>query len=204
MVTDYIVYDCETQKYAEDPSVGGWHNVYGMEMSSAVTYDSKTDNYTFWDHLSRERLCEFLNGKLVISFNGIMFDSRLLLGNDRTIELNGMTRNIKYGWNNIDLYVEIFRRIFKMDKSNYPKIIETMQAKKHAKGVFGLHDVTIATLNHTKTGDGAEAPMLFKQGRIVELFQYNLQDVRVTKELFQFILKYKYLVTGSYDIVQFK
>ena len=62
----------------------------------------------------------------------------------------------------------------------------------------------MATLNHTKNGEGADAPMLFQQGRIVELFQYNLQDVRITKELFNFIQKYKYLVTGSYDIIQFK
>jgi len=202
-MNDYIVMDAETQKYAEQVE-GGWGNVYGMDLASAVTYDSRTDNYTFWDHLSRERLCEFLNGKVVVTFNGIMFDSKLLLGNDRVIELNGDTKNSKFSWKNIDIYVEMWRRILSLDRSNYPKIIETMQAKKHSKGIFALKDITSATLNHTKSGDGADAPMLFKQGRIVELHQYNLQDVRVTKELYQFILKYRYLVTGSYDIVQFK
>ena len=203
-MNDYVIYDTETAKYANDPTVNGWDRVYEMGMSSCVTYDSKTDDYMFWDHLSRERLCKFLDGKIAITFNGIMFDSRLLLGNGRTIEPNGDTRNEKYSWHNFDMYVEIFRILFGMDKSNYPAIIKRMQEKKHAKGVFSLHDVTKATLNHTKNGDGADAPMLFQQGRIVELFQYNLQDVRVTKELFNFIQKYKYLVTGSYDIVQFR
>ena len=196
--------DCETQKYAEDPSVGGWNNVYGMDLSSCVTYDSKTDNYTFWDHLSRERLCDYLNGKIVVSFNGILFDSKLLLGNDRTIELNGSTKNIKNCWFNVDIYIEIWRRILNLDKSNYPKIIEELKKQRFNKGIFALKDIAFATLNHTKSGDGADAPMLFKQGRIVELLQYNLQDVRVTKELFQFIQKYKYCVTGSYDIVSFR
>ena len=132
----------------------------------------------------------------------MLFDSKVLLGNGRTIEPNGVTRNEKFGWHNFDMYIEMFRILFKMDKSNYPEIIKKM--KPHAKGVFALHDVTKATLNHTKNGEGADAPMLFQQGRIVELFQYNLQDVRITKELFNFIQKYKYLVTGSYDIIQFK
>ena len=200
---EYIVMDAETQ-FLADEIQGGWENVYGMGMSSAVTYSTLTDNYTFWDHLSRERLCEYLNGKIVVTFNGMMFDSRLLLGNDRIIELNGDTKNSIYGWKNIDIYVEIFRRIYKMDRSNYPKLLETMKSKRHGKGIFGLKDISSATLNHTKSGDGAMAPELFKQGKIVELFQYNLQDVRVSKELFQFIQKYKYIVTGAYDIVQFK
>lgn len=195
--------DTESQKMADQVD-GGWSNVYGMLMSSAVTYDSKTDNYMFWDDESRDKLCEYLNGKTVVTYNGIMFDSRLLQGNHRTIELNGDTKTDNYCWHNIDIYVEIFRRIYKMDKSNYPKLLEKMQANKHAKGIFSLHDITVATLNHTKIGDGAMAPKLFQDGKFAELYQYNLQDVRVTKELFQFILKYKYIVTGSYDIVQFK
>lgn len=202
-MNDYIIYDCESQKLAEDVE-GGWSNAYGHGLSSCVTYNSKTDNYNFWDHNSREKLCEYLNGKIAVSFNGIMYDSKLLLGDSRTIELNGNTKNNKYCWYNIDIYVEMFRRMWKMDKSNYPKIIEAMQAKRHNKGIFALKDITLATLNHTKNGDGALAPILFQQGKIVELFEYNLQDVRVLKELYLFILKYRYLVTGSYDIVQFK
>jgi hypothetical protein len=199
---NYITYDCETQKLADEVP-GGWDNVYGMGLSSAVTYDSKTDNYNFWDHNSREKLCEYLNGKNVVGFNSIMFDSKLLLGDNRIIELDGSTKNSKYGWKNIDIYVEIFRRIFQMDKSNYPELLKKMQAKKHQKGVFGLKDIAGATLNHTKSGDGAMAPILFREGKLAELYGYNLQDVRVTKELFQFILKYRYCVTGGFDIVKF-
>jgi hypothetical protein len=200
---DFLVYDTETQKLADD-TPGGWDNVYGMGLSSAVTYDSKTDNYNFWDHNSREKLCEYLNGKNVVSFNGMMFDSKLLLGDNRTIELDGSTKNSKYGWKNIDIYVEIFRRIFQMDKSNYPEILKKMQAKKHQKGIFGLKDIAGATLNKGKNGDGAHAPVLFKEGKLAELYQYNLQDTRITLELFQFIMKHRYCVTGGFDIVQFK
>ena len=203
MNTPYIIYDIETAKYA-DQVQGGWDNVYGMEMASCVTYTSTIDNYQFWDHNSREKLCEYLNGKIVVGYNSMMFDSRVLLGNDRIVELNGVTKNSKYSWTNIDIYVEIFRRLYKMDRNSYPLLLKTMQEKRHGKGIFGLKDIASATINHTKSGDGADAPKLFQEGRIVELFQYNLQDVRVTRELFEFIQKYKYLVTGSFDIVQFK
>ena len=201
-MNDYVIFDCESQKLAEDVE-GGWSNVYGHGLSSCVTYDSKTDNYTFWDHKSREKLCKYLNGKITISFNGIMYDSKLLLGDKRIIDMNGSTRNDKYSWNNIDIYVEIFRNIFKMDKTDYPKILETMKIRRHSAGIFALEDITRATLNCSKSGEGAMAPVLFQEGRIVELFQYNLQDVRILKKLFDFIRERKYIVTGTYDIVRF-
>jgi len=199
-MNDYVVMDAETQLLAEEIP-GGWDNVFGMKMASAVTYDSKTDNYDFWT--DREKLNEYLNNKTVVTFNGIHFDSVLLLGSNRIIELDGKTRNEKFGWHNIDIYLEMWRRIMKMDKSNYPKIVEEQRKQRPPKGVFNLGVISEATLHHTKTGYGELAPQLFKEGRWAELFQYNLQDVRITKELFQFILKYRYLVTGSYDIVKF-
>jgi hypothetical protein len=54
-----------------------------------------------------------------------------------------------------------------------------------------------------KAGKGSRAPDLFQQGKLIELFQYNLQDVRVTKSLYEFIRERKYIITGGYDVVSF-
>jgi hypothetical protein len=198
---DFVVMDAET-KYLSDQVKGGWKNVYGMGLSSAVTYCSKEKAYRFWT--DRKELCEYLNDKLVVTFNGIMFDSKLLLGDDRTVELNGMTRNLEYKWYNADIFIEIFRHIFAMDRKNYPDICRKTRQKKFPKGVFSLDGIAWATLGIKKFGNGAHAPELYQQDKIVELFQYNLQDVRVTLQLFEFIKEKRYIVTGGYDIVSFR
>jgi hypothetical protein len=198
----YIVMDAETQLLSNQVE-GGWSNVYGMKIASCVTYDSLTDQYMFWEYKDHENLLKYMNGKLIVSFNGIRFDSKLLLGDKRIIEPNGITRNDKYWWINADLYIEIWRHILSMNKTDYPKIIEALQKQHFKGGIFGLDDIARATLNREKSGHGEDAPVLYQQKRMIELFGYNLQDVRVTKKLYQFIQQHRYCVTGAYDIVKF-
>ncbi len=202
-MTDYIIYDLETQKLA-DQVQGGWSNIHGMGMASGVTYCSATDMYKIWNHDSKGALCEYLNNKLTISFNGIKFDSIVLLGNNRKIESNGATSNSDYKWFNLDLYVEIFRRMYKVPRDKYPELLDIMKQRRHGKGVFTLDAIVKNTIGTSKSGDGADAPLLFQQNRFSELYEYNLQDVRVLKQLTEFVLKYKYLVNGEFNIVQFK
>ena len=200
---DYIVYDCESQKMADDVP-GKWNNVFGQGLSSAVTYNSKTDLYLFWDKDHKDDLCQYLNGNLVVSFNGLHYDSKLILGDSRIIEPNGITKNDKYSWNNSDIYAEIWRNILGMDRNHYPELMLAIRKQRFEKHVFDLHSVSQNTISHTKSGDGALAPALFQAGKIFELLQYNLQDVRITTQLFEFIVKYRYIVTGKGDIVQFR
>jgi hypothetical protein len=70
--------------------------------------------------------------------------------------------------------------------------------------MWNLDSIAKATLGGTcgKSGDGALAPQLYKDGKIIELFQYNIQDVRVEKTLFEYIQKFKQLINGKYDVVK--
>ncbi len=199
---EFIVVDCETKKHFHQVE-GGWNNIEAMELSTAVTYSSELDRYVFWTGKQKDELCKYLNGQVVVSFNGILFDTKLLLGNDRRLNNNGSTENDKYKWINADIYVEMWRHIFDMDGTDYNKITSKIEEQKFPKDVFGLDDIAYTTIKKTKSGKGSIAPDLYQQNRILELFQYNLQDVRVTKELYLFIKKYRYLVSGSYDIVSF-
>lgn len=198
----YIVVDTETQKHADQVS-GGWDNIEGMGFASAVTYSSQLDRYVFWKSNQREDLCKYLNNQLVVSFNGINFDTKLLLGNDRVLNNNGSTENGKYKWFNADLYVEIWRNILNLDRTNYNIIIKKIEEQRFPKGMFDLEIIGNATLGMKKAGKGSRAPDLFQQGKLIELFQYNLQDVRVTKSLYEFIRERKYIITGGYDVVSF-
>ena len=200
MSSDFIVYDCETKKHFHQVK-GGWDNIYDHGMSSCVTFNSKSSHYRFF--IDREEVCKYLHGKLVVTFNGIMFDSLLLLGNDRILEKNGITRNDKYWWVNADLYVEMWRRILDLDK-DYPKIIEEIKKQKFSKGIFSLNDIAGATLGHTKTENGSHAPDLYQQNRIIELLEYNINDTAVIRDLYLFVKQNKFMITGNYDVISFR
>ena len=51
---------------------------------------------------------------------------------------------------------------------------------------LSLNDLVAATLGKKKSGHGLQAIELFKEGRIDELKQYCLDDVMLTKELFDY------------------
>lgn len=55
----------------------------------------------------------------------------------------------------------------------------------------GLADVAKATLNKGKSGHGLKAIELYKEGKLDELRDYCLDDVRITKEIFDYGVKWK-------------
>lgn len=56
---------------------------------------------------------------------------------------------------------------------------------------IGLNDVASTTLNKKKSGHGLQAIDFYKEGRWDELKKYCLDDTMLTKELFDFGVKYK-------------
>lgn len=55
---------------------------------------------------------------------------------------------------------------------------------------LGLNDVAAATLGKKKSGHGLMAIDYYKEGKIAELKKYCLDDVMITKELFEYGAKY--------------
>lgn len=51
---------------------------------------------------------------------------------------------------------------------------------------ISLDSLSQATLKSGKTGDGLKAIKLFKEGRIQEIKDYCLQDVRLTRDLYEY------------------
>jgi DEAD/DEAH box helicase domain-containing protein len=63
-----------------------------------------------------------------------------------------------------------------------------------------LDSIAGPTLKQHKTGNGADALILFKEGKIDELKRYCLEDVRLTKEVFEFGCREgKILFTSNWD-----
>ncbi len=69
-----------------------------------------------------------------------------------------------------------------------------------------LDDVAHATLGVGKSGNGLQAVEFWKQGKIKELADYCLQDVRVTKEVYEFarangLVRFRDRMGAIHDVV---
>jgi DEAD/DEAH box helicase domain-containing protein len=62
-----------------------------------------------------------------------------------------------------------------------------------------LNSAAKATLGKEKTGDGLEALRLYKIGEIEKIKKYCLNDVQITKEIYEFGLKNRYIRYLSKD-----
>ena len=60
-------------------------------------------------------------------------------------------------------------------------------------GVLNLNGVVYGTLNKNKNGSGELAPILLRNKKMSKLYEYNLQDVRILRQLFEFLIKNKYV-----------
>ena len=61
-----------------------------------------------------------------------------------------------------------------------------------------LDNLAQMTLGAGKSGDGLQALKFWKLGQIEELKKYCLDDVRITKELYDYVLKYGKLAYKDY------
>lgn len=196
--SDYMVYDVEIAREVKAVP-GGWDNPEGMGFGSAVVYEKKRDRYHFFLHNEgREKMIKLLTGQRVVSFNGIKFDSRVVLGNQRAVyPAEGLVMLGSAAWANYDILAEYICARF-----NLPDV-GAAEAKLGDKtihdGTFNLDALCRNTLSpkYEKTGHGANAPLLYQARKFDELLEYNYNDVRITQNLYEFILKYGYVVDGG-------
>lgn len=195
-LSNCVVYDLEVINGPDD-TPGGWDNPEGMGFASGVTYDYGKDLYEFFMHnAGAEALRTKLTNRIAISFNGVKFDSRVLLGNERAVN-DGFTftLNRRYMWFNFDILLQYIKTRFQ-----YLTVREAEKrlGDKHIHdGTFNLDALGRATLGIGKTGHGADAPVLYQKNQYDALLAYNLQDVRVTKKLFDFIRRHGYVVDNN-------
>lgn len=181
---DTIVYDIETA------STKGWANA---AFASAVAYSYDKDRYYSFLHLSGlAKLIELLNKNKVITFNGIKFDSKVVLGNKRKIIPYNHNRTGVYisgkgtTWLEYDIFVQCLKTSCKCKN-------DLEACKKRSKGGMKLDDICRATLGICKSGNGADAPILYQQQKYDELLEYNLNDVKLTKKLYDYIIQHRFV-----------
>lgn len=188
---DLIVYDVELSdeiKKKED-----WKKINEDWFGSAVAYSYLKDKYSFFLHRKGlQSLRKLLNQSRVVTFNGVNFDSCVVLGRTRSIIKNkekcGLT--IRHGpcsWIEYDIFIQCMKGLYDLK--------DDIEARKRiSPGGFCLNDVAKQTIGISKIGEGSAAPKLYRKRKYDELFAYNLQDVRITKLLFDHIIIYGWIL----------
>ncbi|MFH1457466.1 MAG: ribonuclease H-like domain-containing protein [Patescibacteria group bacterium] len=155
------IIDIETQNSFAD--IGSRINLDMLKISVAVVYWYPDDKYYFFFEEDMEKFENLLSkAEYIIGFNSVSFDLPIL---QRYMEnLNLLNKK------QIDLMV---------------KLEEILGYK------VSLQAVAKATFGVGKISSGLEAIKMWKDGRIEELKKYCMDDVRLTKEIYEYGLKNK-------------
>jgi len=192
-----IVYDVEVE-YGPDEVEGGWDNPEGMGFASAVAFDYGMDQYRFFlGPKGKLELLKLLHGKTAITFNGVKFDSRVMLGNSRNVQHQAdyplpIVQNSGHWWFDCDLLLLYIQARFRIDDVGEAE--KKLGDKAIHDGSFGLDGLAEGTFGLHKSGHGANAPILYRQHKYSELLEYNLHDVRLTKKVFEFLCQHEFIV----------
>ncbi|MBY4723994.1 MULTISPECIES: ribonuclease H-like domain-containing protein [Burkholderia] len=146
----------------------GWQDHAGMGISVIGAYDYAEARYRVFCADNFEAFLELCSDRApLVSFNGIGFDDKVInaeLGKD----IGLMPSSFRY-----DLLAEIWRAA---------GLDPTYGGNSHAG--YGLDATCEANFGIRKSGNGAHAPIAWQQGRIGEVIDYCINDIRLTKRLF--------------------
>lgn len=160
---DTIVLDLETKKTFDE--VGGQHNRHLLGVSLVGVYSYNRDSYRGFKEEEFPELLELLkNTELVIGFNSKSFDFPVLQPYYKDFDLNTIPH--------LDILEEI------------------VYALGHR---LKLESVAQSTLGYGKSGSGLDAIMYFKNKDWDNLIKYCLDDVKVTREVYEYGLDHGYI-----------
>ncbi|MBI3315743.1 MAG: ribonuclease H-like domain-containing protein [Candidatus Omnitrophica bacterium] len=132
-----------------------------LKVSVACAYDSKTGSYLSFEEKELKALEEILKqADLVIGFNIVGFD------------------------------FEVLAPYFATPVKNFPVLDLLVEFEKARGHRISLQSLAQATLKTSKSGTGWDAIQLYKDGKLDELKKYCTDDVRITKDIYEYGLKH--------------
>lgn len=106
---------------------------------------------------------------------------------------------VGYSSNRFDL--PILSRALNMVFDKHPRVDLCEEIEERTGRRVGLNTLALINLGEGKTGHGAQAPTLFAEGRTEELKEYCLNDVRLTKELYDLVRTKKQIKIPKKDSI---
>ena len=131
-----------------------------LSISLLAIYDSKTESYDSFLHTDLARLWPIIeSADMLITFNGDHFDIPLL------------------------------NKYYSGDLSKIKSLDLLKEMQKSAGRRMKLDQIAEGTLGMKKSGNGLDAITWWRNGEIEKLRKYCMDDVRITKEIYEYALK---------------
>lgn len=170
-----LIYDCEIVKAIPSPNsycekgikyCSGWSDHARMGISVIGVYDYVEDRARVFCEDNKAGFAALCSQReICVGFNNIPFDNTLIRATD--------------GWGAPD------------DDKCYDLLREVWAAaglgaefNRKTHGGYGLDAVCEKNFGAKKSGNGALAPVLWQRGQIGEVIDYCMNDIRLTKRLF--------------------
>lgn len=158
---DTLVFDIETKNFFTDPEVG-WNNFTALKISVVGVYSYLKDAYFCFEEHEMPKLAEFVrDAKLLVGFSINRYDIPVLAN---YFQGSPETRDV-------DLW-----------KKERIDLLEEVEMETGTR--ISLSKLSQANLGINKDHHGSEAIELWRSGRIDELKNYCLNDVKLTRQLY--------------------
>lgn len=186
---DTLVFDIETQNFFTDPDVG-WDNFAALKISVVCAYSYLQDKYFAFEETEMAACAElFAGARTIIGFSMNRYDVPVL---NHYFQKLGKLPNGAHAPN-----------LWEMDRIDLLDEIELA-----VRGRVSLSRLAEINLGSKKNMHGSMAIALYRDGKIAELKEYCLNDVRLTKELYDLSRKQNFLMipdkkTGEIVKVEF-
>ena len=145
--------------------VGGWHRADRMGISVAILYDSVADCFnTYLEKDIPDLVRDLQTFDLVVGFNNKRFDNKVLSAYS----------------------------VFNFASLPTLDIMEKIANRLGYR--LSLDRLAEHTLGVKKSADGLQALQWYKEGRMEEIISYCRQDVKITRDIFLFGLKNRFLL----------
>ena len=144
-----------------DSVVRGHLDVNEQELIVVAIHDSETDTYTSFDREDLPKLWPILeHADLLIGFNSDSFDIPLL------------------------------NRYYPGELTHIPSLDLLLEVQKVLGRRIRLQSLAEATLGRGKSGDGLKAGDWWREGKKELVRKYCIDDVRLTRELYEYAMKH--------------
>ncbi len=138
--------------------------LYRLELSIVGIHDSETDEYTSYSKEELPKLWPIMErADMLIGFNSDQFD------------------------------IPILNRYYPGDLTKIRSLDLLVEVQKALGRRIRLQSLAEATLGKGKGGDGLKAVEWWQKGEYEKVRKYCLEDVRITRELYDYALKHKML-----------
>ncbi|MBI2623094.1 MAG: ribonuclease H-like domain-containing protein [Candidatus Liptonbacteria bacterium] len=168
---DTLVFDIETQNFFTDAGVGR-DNFEALKISVVGMYSYNQGKYFCFEESEMRAAADLFEGSSrIVGFSINRYDVPVL-----------------------QAYFNRFKEGAKPDLWQKERVDLLKEIEMATGSRISLSKVAEANLGAGKDKKGAEAPELFRAGKIAELKEYCLKDVRLTKEIYDLYRKQGFLM----------